>query len=255
MQIGICEWCAGMGGEAMFQRLKRVGLCGVQVSYEPAAFADKMERYAAWAAEYGVSLVSVGANIFCERPLFRPEHAAELDAVVADIAAQAVHTENRLFHVPAFGAGEIHSAEELEQMTAGLRRVCDIAAEWKVTVASENALSLAENQRLLAEVDRPNFCIYYDGQNTELAQGDAMEQAAAFAAASAEAHIKDCNATGRSVPLGQGVTRAADTLAALQRGGFDGWFLLENAFEGVAEDEMRADMAWLQKEWTANAQQ
>ncbi|MBO5797423.1 MAG: hypothetical protein J6R77_03635, partial [Clostridia bacterium] len=65
MRIGICEWSAMAGGEDLFRRLKDTGLLGVQVSYENG-FVEKMERYVRWAEQYGVTLTSVGANVFCE---------------------------------------------------------------------------------------------------------------------------------------------------------------------------------------------
>ena len=244
MRIGICEWCAMAGGEDLFARLRRAGLSGVQVSYETGAFSEKMERYARWAESYGVTLTSVGANVFCERPFFLPENADWVRATVEDVCRGALLTEGKRFHAPSFGASTVRTAGEREQTAAALRLMCDTAAPFGVTVAAENALSLEENRWLLSVVDRPNFALYFDTQNPETAPGhDAAEQAAAFVARIPEVHIKDCAPDGRSVPLGQGHTRFRETLTALCRGGYDGWLLLENAYDRTPDPEaaMRAD--------------
>jgi sugar phosphate isomerase/epimerase len=243
MQVGICEWCAMAGGEELFRRLQRTGLNGVQVSYEATDFVPKMEQYARLAADYGVTLTSVGANIFCERAVFAPENAAWVRDVTADICRGAALTEGRLFHVPAFGASYIRNEQELCQTVAALQSICDVAAAFDVTVAAENALPLAENERLLEAVNRPNLKLYFDTQNPQTAHGDAAAQAAAFAARIPEVHVKDCNEHGVSVPLGTGVTGFDHTLATLLHGGYDGWLLLENAYNRAVDPDaaMRAD--------------
>lgn len=247
MRVGICEWRAMAGGEALFRRLRRTGLAGVQVSYEAAGFAAKMERYTRWAADYGVTLTSIGANVFCERAVFAPENAAWVRDVAADICRGAALTEGRLFHVPAFGASYIRSEQELHQTATALQVICDVAAAQGMTVATENALSLAGNEWLLTAVSRPNLKLYFDTQNPQTAHGDAAAQAAAFTACIPEVHVKDCDEHGVSVPLGTGVTGFDDTLAALLRGGYDGWLLLENAYDRAADPNaaMRADAEYV----------
>ena len=246
MRIGICEWSAKTGGEDLFKRLQRVGLSGVQVSYETEGFSEKMERYLAWSAEYEITLTSVGANNFCGRALF--DHSEdELVRVITDISRSAAKTEGKLFHIPAFGASHIHNDEELQATAKALQIACDTAAEYGVTVGAENALSLAENEWLMKAVDRPNLKLYFDTQNPETSpHHDATEQAAAFVVIIPEVHVKDCDETGRSVPLGTGTTRFADTLKALVEGGYDGWLLLENGYgDDNPEDEMKDDAARL----------
>lgn len=248
MPVGICEWSAGASGEALFARMGRAGLRGVQVEYQPEGFLPKMARYRDWAEKHGVVLTSVGLNLFCAEPLIAPDNAARLRAVTREAAEGAAATANRLFHVPAFGASTLRGAQELAWMTAALQAACEEAAPFGVCVASENQLSLEENRRLLQAVNRPNFTIYFDSQNPQQTpHPDAAAQASALAGRLRETHVKDCDAAGRSCPLGQGVSGAEETMRALCCGGFDGWLLLENVYEGDgAEAAMAADRRWLE---------
>lgn len=247
MKVGICEWNAAAGGEAMFQRLQRVGLSGVQVSYEANGFLEKMQQYVEWGKQYGVTLTSVGANVFCEKPLFLPENEALLREVVADVARGATLTAGRLFHVPAFGASHLHSEADYRHMVTALQIACDVAAKWGVRAESENVLSVAENRQLIKDVARPNFGIYFDTQNSQMSEHhDAAAHATAFGADFFEVHVKDCAENGEPIHLGDGVSAAEETVTALMDGGFNGWFILENGYGGdTAEDAMKADIAWL----------
>ena len=238
MRIGICEWSAMAGGEELFRRLQRTGLLGVQVSYETAGFVEKMERYVKWAEQYGVTLTSVGANVFCDRPFFLPENAEWVKETVADVCRGAALTEAKLFHAPSFGASTVHTDEQRHQTAVALQLMCDVAAAYGVTVGTENALSLEENEQLLAAVNRPNLKMYFDTQNPETtSHPDAAAQATAFVSIIPEVHVKDCDETGRSVKLGTGVTGFETTLGNLIRGGYDGWLHLENGYDKFADPE------------------
>lgn len=248
MRYGICEWSALAEGEALFARLKQVGLAGVQVSYRPGDFVGRMERYAALAERFGITLTSVGANIFCERPIFDFGGEEILRQRVEEICRGALLTEGKLFHVPAFGASTVRTEEQFLATAGALRTVCDIAASFGVVPAAENPFSLEENRRLFRLVDRENLRMYFDTQNPQTTpHPDAPAQAAAFASLIPEVHVKDCDAAGRSVAPGSGTTRCADTLSALIGGGYNGWLLLENDYSRAPDPEasMAADLAVL----------
>ena len=172
----------------------------------------------------------------------------ELEAITEEICRGALLTEGKLFHVPAFGASTVKTEEQFRGTARGLRQVCDVAARFGVTPAAENPLSLEENRELFRQVGRQNLRMYFDTQNPQTTpHPDAPLQAAAFASLIPEVHVKDCDGAGRSAAPGRGVTRCADTLAALFRGGYRGWLLLENDYSRLPDPEegMGADLAAL----------
>jgi sugar phosphate isomerase/epimerase len=141
---------------------------------------------------------------------------------------------------------------------AHLRAVCDAAAPLGQTVVVERHVgSLADTpervERLLAEVDRPNFALNYQVLDF-LPEGEAAAQPADAARLAGRAryfHLKNYRVQGGRLVHGASLAAGALDCAALLRAAFAAGYAGPLAIEFLSfdarplEEKLAADVAWL----------
>lgn len=246
IRFGICNWTLGfLENPESCAWLAGQGLQGVQLDLgrcEDGFPLTDPARCAAWQREsrrHGIELCSVMVNEVMRHPMTAPEGSegrqrAEL-ALRRGVEATAALNLSLLV-VPSFRASGLETAgeEEMAATVACLQLACDLAKPHGIVVASENVLSPGDMQDLARRVNRSNFELYLDSFNYSFWAGthlpDMLPQLLPMNGK--EFHVKDGTheLTG-CLPLGQGMSSLAESLAVLRQCRFDGWILLENFYE------------------------
>ncbi|MGH2762270.1 MAG: sugar phosphate isomerase/epimerase family protein [Thermoleophilaceae bacterium] len=207
-----------------------------------AELADDPGRLRAALDEHGLSLIGVysGANLVY--PEILPEElwrirkacewAAELGAEHLVVGGGAQRTEP-----PA--------DSDYDRLAAGLDEVARIAAGHGLVASFHPHLStIVESPEQIERVfSRSGIHFCPDTGHLQAAGGDPVELVRTYRERIAYVHIKDLDASGGFVPLGQGVLDVAGVLAALRDSGFDGWLTVEtDGWPGDPSEGARASM-------------
>lgn len=244
MKLGICEWVTPIKGPAIFQRLKELGIDGIQLDdwdgsaqNNPLCDPYVQKLYSEAAKKSGVACIGMAGNALGREGgmLFSPEtergkqcwstFAAALDACDA--------MRIPVYLAPAFFAGFPRTQAERKSIVKRLKEACDYAAKTEVCVALESIFSAEELLSIWDEIAAPNFGIYYDTQNPVTYAG--IDVAADLRKIGpgkiVQIHVKDgVNCVQGSVHLGCGETRFEEAAQAIRDIGYDGWIVLENYY-------------------------
>ena len=165
-------------------------------------------------------------------------------ALVGIAAKTATELGASLVYVPSFGRNRIDGDRSLDCAAAFLGMACRIAADYNLTLASENTLDVAGNLALIGKVGHPSFRILIDTYNPLIWGHDTAELIAGLGPyLCSQAHVKDGigGATG-SAPLGDGEGKVHEALRAFATAGFAGTFFLENDYRGPRRHWPSADI-------------
>lgn len=259
VKFGICEWSSPIQGPYICKFAKELGLDGfelLQGDYKhcfPTSNPRVQDAYLEEAAKYGMEISAIAVNCLDDYSLLAPEDAEEKQ--IARLALRkAVETAVRmklpLVQIPAFGRSYIQTEQDFEIVANCLREVCQLAGEHGIDVATENALSAAENLELLQHVGCGNLSVYFDTQNPYLRKGyDVPEMIRALQGHICEVHVKD-GADGElsAALLGQGATNYFGSVQALYETGFTGFVHLENYYDQQPMNHCDKDAVLLLKE-------
>lgn len=103
--------------------------------------------------------------------------------------------------------------------------------------------SVAAADRLLADVGPEVFGLLFDVSHIVASQDDPVAWARSQGGRVERVHLRDAVPGNLNVGIGRGDADFAGTIAALERAGFDGTYILELETHDVAEDEREADAA------------
>lgn len=191
-----------------------------------AEFADDLGELRAGLDEAGVQLVGVYSGASLVFPEILPEElwrvrracgwAAELGAehlVVGGGAQRSEPPEDR----------------DYENLAAGLDEIAAIAEGHGLTASFHPHLTtIAESPDQIARVlERSRIAFCPDTGHLQAGGGDPVELVRQYRDRIAYVHIKDIDADGGFVPLGDGVLDVAGVVGVLRETGFDGWLTAE----------------------------
>jgi inosose dehydratase len=210
-----------------------------------AEFADDLGALRAGLEEAGIALVGVytGANLvypeILDEELWRVRQAsrwaAELGAEHLVVGGGAQRTQ------PPTDA-------DYANLAAALDEIASIAAADGVTASFHPHLTtIAESPEQVERVfgsSRISFCP--DTGHLQAGGGDPVEMVRRYRDRIPYVHIKDLDAAGGFVPLGEGVLDVDGVVAVLQETGFDGWLTVEaDGWQGDPGVGARTSRAYL----------
>ena len=138
-----------------------------------------------------------------------------------------------LVQFPCFEGSFVSSPGQRRNMADGLRFACNLAADYNITVSTENVLSIDETDELFERVDADNLAVFFDMQNYMLNRGfDQVAHLDALYDRVAQAHAKDGRGGVLSSSIvGTGDAKIADQIGLMVGRGYDGWISLENYYD------------------------
>ena len=247
------------GWQLEIERAAEIGLRGIEWIYDVfGEGVNPLETEAGRAelrsllAQHGISVVSICADYFMDRPLLRctvQEHAELLQRLqwLLSICPELGVTRVVL---PFVDASQIRDAAETEQVVASLRQVLPQAERHGVELHLETDLDPNAFRALLKRLEHPLIKVNYDAGNSASLGYRPEEEFAAYGARIGSFHIKDRRLAATTVPLGQGDADFASLREQLLKFDYRGDFVLQVA-RGEAADEPRwfAEMAELASNW------
>jgi len=245
--FGICSWYFPVDQEAACKLAAEIGLDGMEIDIGavedglPLADPERQKSLLEAAENAGIALSTIGANTLCNHGMSDPAEAKTVQEILSTLVKTAAQMEIGLIQLPSFVNGFIRNDDDLEQTDESLRFACTRAAEYGITVGTENALSVKDAEGLLNLVDAANLKIYFDTSNPYWMAGlDTVSMIEPQAPHICEHHVKDQlhiddGKKGKLVPLGEGESSFVDVAKEIVRSGYRGWIHLEN-FYPVGDD-------------------
>lgn len=207
---------------------------------DPAPLRDRLQ-------ELGLTLIGVysGANLvfgdILQEELWRVRRACEWGAALG-----AEHL--------VIGGGaqrtEPPSDQDYDRLAGGLDEVARIADGHGLRASYHPHLStIVESPEQVEKVFlRTDIAFCPDTGHLQAGGGDPVELVRTYRDRIAYVHIKDIDASGTFVPLGQGVLDVAGVLEVLRSTGFDGWVTVEtDGWPGDPSEGARDSMAFLRQ--------
>ncbi len=234
MYFGICQWNLPVKGPSGCYEIAKLGLDGMELEFNEELI-EKLPEYQKAAAETGMKFPTIGMNIFCDNSYIEEGSGYFFEEQIENALICAEALKVKVLQIPAFGASDISTDEELKMAAKNLKRACELATPYGVFIGTENALDAEKNLRLFRTVNHPGLRFYFDNQNLWRMKGLSCKSVLeAMKNNIVEAHAKDSRVIfGKQhlKPLGFGDGEYKSSMEFLKKSGFDGWIHLENDYQ------------------------
>jgi len=207
----------------------------------PLSTDSGIDTVLALAEEHRVHVSSICADYFMERPLLRanPAELAERIAVLDWLMRRCGRLGADRVVVPFVDASRIDTAEELDGVTAVLRRSLPVAEETGIEIHLESSLEPERFAALLERLPHRLLKANYDSGNSSSLGYHPRAEFSAYGPRVGSVHIKDRVLQGGTVPLGTGDADLPALFSCLREVGYAGDIILQ-----VARDVPGDEVAW-----------
>jgi len=245
---GLFQCFPRQGWAAEFARAADAELDAIEWIYDvwgqdanPISSDDGVIRIKELSRQHSVSVVSLCADYFMDRPLLRV-HPAERDKRV-DRLLWLIQRCQRLgitrIVLPFVDNSRISSEQEMRDVISLLSDILPVAGAASVEIHLETSLDPADFAKLLGQLPFANVKANYDIGNSASLGYDFEEELGSYGEQIGSVHIKDRIRGGGTVPLGSGNADIPGVLEGLCKLGFSGDFILQ-----VARGEAGEELAW-----------
>lgn len=253
IKLGVCNHILPGDGVFAPRFVAETGLDGMSLEFGnydrgfPLSARRLQDAYLEAAARYHIAYPNIGMSGFD----FIPFHAhrghamygVAREAVDSAIAAAAYMRIPMVF-IPTFGVSEIQTEDQFRNAAVLFQYACDVAADKGITIAAENVMNAEGQLRLVEQVNRENFGLFYDNDNFYHERGyDPVEMLAAmYPYMVDQLHVKDGgNGMLASRLLGTGESRFSDVIEFLKLKEYSGWIITENLYNRAPMNKLYED--------------
>ncbi len=224
-----------------------VGLQSIEWIYDlhgedvnPIATAEGVQSLQGLAAEHNVSVVSLCADYFMDKP------SLDQDKLVW-LLERCQSAGIRRLILPFVDASRIETHAQIERITAMLREVLPAAAHHRIEIHLETSLPPSLFAAMLNGLPHPLLKVNYDSGNSASLGYSPTEEFAAYGDRVGSIHIKDRLRNGGTVPLGSGAADFSALFKALEQVSYVGDFVLQVARETPGGEVALAqrNLSWL----------
>lgn len=229
-----------------FSLAAAAGLESIEWIYEvqgadvnPLASDSGVDALAELSARHGVSVRSVCADYFMDRPLVRATRAewAERVDVLRWLIERCARARISRVVLPFVDVSAIQTDADRADATAAVQAALPLAEKHQVELHLETSLGPTEFAEFLERLPTAWVCVNYDSGNSASLGYEPREEFAAYGHRVGSIHIKDRVRNGGTVPLGTGDTNFRAVFDGLAAIGFDRPPILQVA-RGKAGDEV-----------------
>lgn len=219
----------------------------------PLGNAAGIERLKRLADSTGVSVRSVCADYFMDKPLLRctaqerDERLQELERLLRNASAVGVQR----VVIPFVDASAIRSEYDVVAVQDALKAAMPFAEETQVEIHLETSLGPSEFAKLLEPLPHPQLKVNYDSGNSSSLGYAPAEEFTAYGERIGSVHIKDRVLNGSTVPLGTGNADFPAVFSGLEKIDYHGDFTLQVA-RGIPGDEVnwaKQNLAFVRRYW------
>jgi hexulose-6-phosphate isomerase len=236
------------GWGAEFERAEAAGLDAIEWIYDahgadvnPLATDTGLNKMVALSTNRHVSVKSLCADIFLDRPLLRasPSEREELLGTLRWLIGRCRAAGIRHMVLPFVDASRIQDDADADGVVAMIGPVLDIAGASGVELHLETGLAPIPFAKLLGRLPHPMLKANYDSGNSSSLGYAPREEFAAYGPRVGSVHIKDRVLGGGTVPLGTGGADFEGLFESLAAVGYAGDYILQ-----VARDEPGHEVVW-----------
>ncbi|WP_343248641.1 sugar phosphate isomerase/epimerase family protein [Diplocloster hominis] len=240
-KLGICEWEFPLPGIWGMEKARDMGITGYQLTIGSYArglpLTDRLlqDAYLEQANRLSMEFPSLSMTPLMAFGLSNPWNSPKAQTALA-LIQEGIRICSHM-HIPVMMLcsardGEICNEEHFQNTCRMLTKACDLAADYGITIASENLLDIQENLRLCRTIGRRNFGIFFDTQNPCQAQGyHVPNMIRALGDHIVMVHLKDgVNRRNGSCLLGTGENSFLESAGALNEISYSGYLILENSY-------------------------
>jgi hexulose-6-phosphate isomerase len=207
----------------------------------PIETDEGVHEVAALCSQNHVSVVSLCADYFMERPLVRATDS-ELNERLATLD-WLMHRSRMLgvsrIVLPFVDSSRIDSVVEMLAVCRTLEHALESADRTGLEIHLETSLAPGPFAEMLARLPHPRLRVNYDTGNSSCLGFVPAEEFASYGERVGSVHIKDRKRNGGTVPLGEGDTDFVAVFECLRQTGFSGDFTLQ-----VARDRPGRETNW-----------
>lgn len=200
-------------------------------------------------AEMRVSVCSVCADYFLERPFYRRKGydlkynifiLKELIKRTREIGADTIL-------LPVLENAEIRCHEDEKILMEAVYEVIPVLEEFEVKLGFETELKAEKYLKLILQFNNDFVGAYYDAGNCAACGYDMRHDMEVLNGHVINIHVKDRKRGGGSVSLGTGDTNFADGIPYLMQNGFTGNFVMQTYFEDDHISEAIKNLGYIRK--------
>jgi sugar phosphate isomerase/epimerase len=233
-KIGLTQVTAQVGGEALLDYARKLGLAGV----EPMIGTDDCE-YLSWTdaqvgqflqqvGRLGVTVPSVALGAFNEDDSLVNSADAERAQDLILRSLKFTHAVGAtVMLLCTYFRSHPDTPQKKDALVALLKNVAPAARELRVTIALESPLPAGELAQVVRAANSETIGVYYDVGNSIYLGFDVLAEIRALGPLIRAMHLKDTAAMLGDSHLGKGRLDLPGTLQALTEIGYDGWLMLE----------------------------
>jgi L-ribulose-5-phosphate 3-epimerase len=180
--------------------------------------------------QFGLAILSLTGDCFMQAPFWK--RATERDTLLSDLRAiirAAAATGIRLILIPLVDAGRLEDGSQEDDLRAGLASVERDLADSGTKITFESDCAPEKLATFIEGFDPRYFGLTFDIGNSASLGYDFKDEIAAYGARITNVHVKDRLLGGTTVPLGSGNAKLPETIAALERAGYRGNYILQTA--------------------------
>ena len=238
IRIGICHFSLPLEGPCAVKIASEVGFEGVQLDMirnykNQLALAERItqKKFIELGKKYNIKYPSISVRELDQFSMFAKDNIG-VDAINKSIDA-AHDMSIPIVLIPNFVNSEIKNKKDFDITVKILTNACDNAARYGITIATESTLSPDNIERIIKEIYRPNFKLYFDTQNHFLHKdynmAELLERLIPYVC---EVHVKDGkNKDLSGALLGQGDADFYGCVKVLKKYSYSGWIITENYYD------------------------
>jgi L-ribulose-5-phosphate 3-epimerase len=210
----------------------------------PLDSAEGVETLRELCDDSGISLCSVCADYFMDRPLLRctAKELEERIRVLSLILANGAKIGANRVVIPFVDASAIRDDHDSQAAVEALLAALPLAEKTGVELHLETSLPALEFARLLDRLPSQEIKVNYDSGNSASLGYRPADEFSAYGERIGSVHVKDRKLHGGTVPLGTGDTDFVAVFDGLRKLNYTGDFTLQ-----VARGAPEAEVEWAQQ--------
>jgi len=202
-----------------------------QLHDNPLLTSSGREEIRVLRSRYGLSIPSLTGDCFQQAPFWKANGAErerlELDFLAVTRACSDLGI--RCVVVPLVDHGALETREQEEIFLGFISAHAETFRKGHLSVAIESDFGPAELQHFISRLPSDLVGINYDIGNSAALGYPFHQEISAYGDRILNVHVKDRILRGTTVPLGTGNARLPETIAALERKGYRGNYILQTA--------------------------
>ena len=221
-----------------FELAKRAGLDSIEWIFDlygedvnPLGSDTGLAEMSTLGDRYGISVASVCADYFMDRPIVRASavEREELTQRLIWLIGRCKRIGIERIVIPFVDASRILTEDDEKHALEVLRAVLPVAERASIEIHLETAFAPAEFKNFLGKIAAPTVRVNYDSGNSASLGYDPIEEFEAYGSSIGSVHIKDRTLGAGTVALGTGDTKLAAVFELLARQGYKGDYILQAA--------------------------